>query len=73
MAWIRKDKHTLLAVQDKVISQNNRIKVNRNDKSFNLHISDVREEDRGEYMCQVNSEPMISQSGFLQVTGMYEM
>lgn len=73
MAWIRKDKHILLALQEKVISQNSRIKVYRNNKAFNLHISDVREEDRGEYMCQVNSEPMISQSGYLQVTGMYEM
>ncbi|RVE47430.1 hypothetical protein evm_007940 [Chilo suppressalis] len=32
-----------------------------------LHVSQVQQEDRGYYMCQVNTNPMISQVGYLQV------
>lgn len=34
-----------------------------------LHVSSVQQEDRGYYMCQVNTNPMISQVGYLQVVG----
>ncbi|XP_068224946.1 lachesin-like isoform X2 [Palaemon carinicauda] len=33
-----------------------------------LHIKGVQEEDRGPYMCQINTDPMRSQIGFLEVT-----
>ncbi|KAA0187133.1 hypothetical protein HAZT_HAZT002610, partial [Hyalella azteca] len=36
-------------------------------RSWTLHVSGVTQEDRGNYMCQVNSNPMISQTGYLQV------
>ena len=29
----------------------------------------VEETDRGWYMCQINTDPMISQKGFLEVVG----
>uniref|UniRef100_T1KMM9 Ig-like domain-containing protein n=1 Tax=Tetranychus urticae TaxID=32264 RepID=T1KMM9_TETUR len=69
VAWFRKDKHTLLALGNEVILKNNRILVsNHTDKIFYLTIFAVREEDRGEYMCQINSSPQIDQSAFLKVT-----
>lgn len=34
------------------------------------HIKEVLESDRGYYMCQVNTEPMLSRTGFLDVLGM---
>ena len=34
---------------------------------WSLHISDVQEYDRGYYMCQVNTDPMISTSSHLEV------
>ena len=40
-------------------------------KTWTLHVTHVTEEDRGHYMCQVNTEKMISQTGYLQVLGMY--
>ncbi|XP_053205195.1 lachesin-like [Panonychus citri] len=69
VAWVRKDKHTLLALGKEVISKNSRIDVsNHTDKIFSLKLDPVREEDRGEYMCQINSSPVIDQSAFLRVT-----
>lgn len=35
-----------------------------------LHIKDVQKEDKGFYMCQVNTDPMVSTVGFLDVVGM---
>ncbi|RWS08248.1 neurotrimin-like protein [Dinothrombium tinctorium] len=68
IAWFHKDKHTLLALQDKVIFRNNRIRVNSHASStFYLIIHDVREEDRGEYMCQINTLPVKSMTGYLHV------
>ncbi|OXA64093.1 Lachesin [Folsomia candida] len=36
-------------------------------KTWLLNINAVQQEDRGYYMCQINSEPMQSQVGYLQV------
>ena len=48
-----------------VITFNNRIKVTGDfTTTFNLHITSVKEEDRGQYMCQLNTNPMISQVPF---------
>lgn len=38
--------------------------------TFYLNIRDIREEDQGQYMCQINTVPMKSQIGFLRVVGM---
>ena len=35
--------------------------------TFNLHITNVQEEDRGQYMCQINTDPMMAQTGILDV------
>ena len=34
-----------------------------------LQIKDVQKEDKGFYMCQVNTDPMVSTVGFLDVVG----
>ncbi|KAF5286301.1 hypothetical protein FQA39_LY04199 [Lamprigera yunnana] len=36
-------------------------------KTWYLHIRDVQEYDRGWYMCQINTDPMKSQVGYLDV------
>lgn len=38
-------------------------------RSWYLHISNVQDVDRGWYMCQVNTDPMRSRQGYLQVVG----
>jgi len=34
-------------------------------------VNQAHQDDRGYYMCQVNTNPMISQVGYLQVVGEY--
>ncbi|XP_065356383.1 matrix-remodeling-associated protein 5 [Calliphora vicina] len=68
VAWVRVDTQTILSIYHNVISQNNRISLTYNDhRSWYLHIKNVEESDRGWYMCQVNTDPMRSRKGYLQV------
>ena len=70
LAWFHKDRHTLLALHDSVIVKNGRISVRSHaNTTFYLTIHDVREEDRGSYMCQLNTVPMRGQVGHLEVNG----
>lgn len=70
MAWIRKDLHIFLGRGDSVIVRDSRISTgNHSSKIFFLQIQNVRQDDEGEYMCEVNSLPAIKQSALLQVTG----
>lgn len=64
------DTQTLLSYDVHVISRDKRLKItNSNKRQWFLHIKDVNVEDRGYYMCQVNTEPMVSQEGYLDVMG----
>ena len=62
VGWVKTDSKAIQAIHDHVITHNPRIWVSNNDAStWNLHIKNVQEEDRGSYMCQVNTDPMKSQ------------
>ncbi|KAF4532671.1 hypothetical protein B566_EDAN002906 [Ephemera danica] len=68
VAWVRVDTQTILSIHHNVITQNPRISLSYNDhRSWYLHISNVQEEDRGWYMCQINTDPMRSRVGYIQV------
>ncbi|XP_049804895.1 lachesin-like isoform X3 [Schistocerca nitens] len=68
VAWVRVDTQTILSIHHNVITQNPRISLSYNDhRSWYLHIKNVHETDRGWYMCQVNTDPMRSRQGYLQV------
>ncbi|XP_050730300.1 neurotrimin-like isoform X2 [Eriocheir sinensis] len=68
VAWIFVETQTILTIHHTIITKNPRFSLARNDhKHWYLKISDVRPSDRGLYMCQVNSDPMMSQVGFLDV------
>lgn len=70
VAWVRVDTQTILSIHHNVITQNPRITLSHNDhRSWYLHIRNVQETDRGWYMCQVNTDPMRSRKGYLQVVG----
>lgn len=70
VAWVRVDTQTILSIHHNVITQNPRISLTYNDhRSWYLHIREVEESDRGWYMCQVNTDPMRSRKGYLQVVG----
>ncbi|KAL0274756.1 UNVERIFIED_CONTAM: hypothetical protein PYX00_002806 [Menopon gallinae] len=68
VAWLRVDTQTILTIAVHVITKNHRIAVANSDKkTWFLHIREVRESDRGWYMCQINTDPMKSQVGYLEV------
>ncbi|XP_046420786.1 lachesin-like isoform X2 [Neodiprion fabricii] len=68
VAWLRVDTQTILTITNHVITKNYRIAITVNDhRTWRLHIRDVRESDRGFYMCQINTDPMKYQTGFLDI------
>ncbi|XP_076163350.1 limbic system-associated membrane protein [Ptiloglossa arizonensis] len=68
VAWLQVDTQTILTIASHVITKNHRIAVSHSDHhTWFLHIREVRESDRGWYMCQINTDPMKSQTGYLEV------
>ncbi|XP_029345653.1 neurotrimin-like [Acyrthosiphon pisum] len=68
VAWLRVDTQTILTIHNHVITKNHRIGVSHSDhRTWNIHIKEVRESDKGWYMCQINTDPMKSQLGFLDI------
>ncbi|XP_067206436.1 lachesin-like isoform X2 [Linepithema humile] len=68
VAWIKADTKAILAIHEHVITNNARLSVTHSDyNTWTLNIRGARREDRGIYMCQVNTDPMKSQSAFLEV------
>lgn len=64
------DTQTILTIHKQVITRNPRIALLHNDhRSWHLQIRDVKESDRGWYMCQVNTDPMRSRQGYMDVVG----
>lgn len=70
VAWIHIDRQMILTIHRHVIARISRFSVSHdNQKTWRLHVNQVQQEDRGYYMCQVNTNPMINQVGYLQVVG----
>lgn len=69
VAWLRVDTQTILTIANHVITKNHRIAVTHSDHTWSLHIKDVKQTDQGWYMCQLNTDPMKSQTAYLEVVG----
>uniref|UniRef100_A0A182RVN5 Ig-like domain-containing protein n=1 Tax=Anopheles funestus TaxID=62324 RepID=A0A182RVN5_ANOFN len=68
VGWLKADTKAIQAIHEHVITHNSRVTVSHADQNtWNLHIKSVTEEDRGGYMCQLNTDPMKSQIGYLDV------
>ncbi|XP_058797203.1 lachesin-like isoform X2 [Phymastichus coffea] len=68
VVWIHVGRQMLVSVHKHVVTKISRFSVsNDNHKTWLLHIHAVERQDRGYYMCQVNTVPMMSQVGFLEV------
>ncbi|KAK4881544.1 hypothetical protein RN001_004863 [Aquatica leii] len=68
VAWLRVDTQTILTIHSHVITKNHRIGVTHSEhRTWYLHIREVRESDKGWYMCQINTDPMKSQVGYLDI------
>lgn len=67
---MRAEDQTILTLHTKVVTHNSRISVSHdNQRTWNLHIRQVKEADRGCYMCQINTSVMKKQIGCVDVHG----
>ncbi|EDS45879.1 conserved hypothetical protein [Culex quinquefasciatus] len=63
VGWVKADTKAIQAIHENVITHNPRVSVSHADQNtWNLHIKQVTEDDRGGYMCQLNTDPMKSQN-----------
>uniref|UniRef100_A0A182MTK4 Ig-like domain-containing protein n=1 Tax=Anopheles culicifacies TaxID=139723 RepID=A0A182MTK4_9DIPT len=70
VGWLRASDQTVLALQGRVVTHNSRISVVHEDfRTWRLRIRQLRESDRGCYMCQINASPMKKQIGCIDVQG----
>ncbi|XP_068214608.1 lachesin-like [Palaemon carinicauda] len=68
VAWVQVDTQTILTIHKQVITRNPRISLLHNDhRTWHLQLKNVRESDRGWYMCQVNTDPMRYKQGYVDV------
>ncbi|XP_070168245.1 lachesin [Polyergus mexicanus] len=68
VAWIKSDSRAILAIHTHLVAHNNRLSVTHNGhNTWKLHVSNVQKNDSGTYMCQVNTDPMRSQMGYMAV------
>ncbi|CAG9816830.1 unnamed protein product [Phaedon cochleariae] len=62
------EQSAILTVHNHVITRNPRISVTHDKhRTWFLHINNVQEEDKGRYMCQINTVTAKTQFGFLHV------
>ncbi|XP_017778664.1 PREDICTED: lachesin-like isoform X2 [Nicrophorus vespilloides] len=68
VAWMHFEQSAILTVHNHVITRNPRISVTHDKhRTWFLHISNVQDEDKGRYMCQINTVTAKTQFGFLHV------
>ena len=68
VGWVKADTKAIQAIGDQIITHNQRISVTGDFvTTFNLHIREVAMDDGGNYMCQINTDPMTYQSAWLNV------
>ncbi|CAB3239616.1 unnamed protein product [Arctia plantaginis] len=67
VAWLRVDTQTILTIAGHVITKNHRVSVGHGDGAWTLGLKEIGPLDGGRYMCQVNTEPMMSQTHLLHV------
>lgn len=64
------EQSAILTVNSHVITRNPRITVSHDKhRTWFLHINNVQQEDRGRYMCQINTITAKTQIGYLNVVG----
>ena len=70
VAWVHIDRQMILTIGRHVITRIPRFNIiHDSHHTWTLQIRDVQAEDKGYYMCQVNTDPMISMTGHLDVVG----
>jgi neurotrimin len=66
VGWMRSDQ-TVLSI-GKIVTHSSRYSVrHENSNRWSLRIHNVRESDEGCYICQINTQPLLKQSGCIQL------
>ena len=72
VAWVHLDRQMIVTIHRQVVTRISRFSVSHDhQRTWLLHIRGAQPEDAGHYMCQVNSDPMVSQVGTVYVVGSY--
>ncbi|XP_039291417.1 lachesin isoform X2 [Nilaparvata lugens] len=68
IGWLRSEDQTVLSMHTDMVSRDPRYYLRQDDnRIWQLHIQKIRPEDKGCYMCQVNTKVMINQIGCIDV------
>ncbi|XP_075210761.1 neurotrimin-like [Lycorma delicatula] len=67
VGWMKVEDQTILSLHTRVVTHSPRISVTQDKHAWNLHIRQVKESDRGCYMCQLNTSIMKKQVACLDV------
>ena len=60
----------IVTIHNQVITRIPRFEIHHDKHhAWNLHINRVEKKDNGHYMCQINTDPMLSNVGYLNVVG----
>ena len=57
-AWIRYDTRTILTMHEQKVTQSNHYSSENKRDNSDLIITDIKEDDAGIYICQINTEPI---------------
>lgn len=67
---MKAEDQTILTLHSRVVTHNGRVSVTQdNFRVWQLHIRQIRETDKGCYMCQINTNIMKKQLGCIDVHG----
>lgn len=70
VAWVRAEDQTILSLHTKVVTHNSRISVTHDSqRTWQIRIRQLKESDRGCYMCQINTSVLKIQQGCIDVNG----
>lgn len=69
---MKAEDQTILTLHTRVVTHNSRISVTHDNlRTWQLRIRQLKETDRGCYMCQINTSTMKKQIGCVDVHGKY--
>ena len=61
VAWIKQNSRKIISLHGELVTQSARYAIyKKNEDSVNLVVTDVKMEDAGTYICQINSNPMVN-------------
>lgn len=68
---MKADDQTILSLHNRLVTHNPRIGITHDSNNWSLHIRQVKEADKGCYMCQINTSIMKKQIGCIDVHSEY--